>query len=76
MSTRIDVRELPARWAEAFSLIAAGDEVIVIEDGMPRARLLPYEEPLPRRAGLHAGAIQAPLDFDAPLPDEFWTGRT
>lgn len=76
MSTRIEVRELSARWAEAFSLLAAGAEVIVIEGGTPRARLMPYEEPPPRAAGLHAGAIQATSDFDAPLPDEFWTGRT
>jgi hypothetical protein len=29
----------------------------------------------PRTPGLHAGAIQAAEDFDAPLPDEFWAGR-
>ena len=26
--------------------------------------------------GLHAGAIQTAPDFDAPLPDDFWMGRT
>ena len=28
-----------------------------------------------RTLGLHAGAITAAADFDAPLPDDFWAGR-
>lgn len=28
-----------------------------------------------RKAGLHAGAWSVAEDFDAPLPDEFWTGN-
>ena len=32
---------------------------------------------LPARvAGLHAGVIQPAADFDAPLPDDVWVGRT
>jgi hypothetical protein len=27
-----------------------------------------------RRAGLHEGAWEVAPDFDAPLPDDFWTG--
>lgn len=40
------------------------------------ARLAPPEAvPPPRRVlGLHAGQIWVSDDFDAPLPDEFWTG--
>ena len=29
-----------------------------------------------RSAGLHKGAWEVAADFDAPLPDEFWLGRT
>ena len=29
-----------------------------------------------RTAGLHAGAWEVAEDFDAPLPDEFWLGRS
>ena len=28
-----------------------------------------------RTLGLHAGAIVAAPDFDAPLPDDFWAGQ-
>jgi len=28
-----------------------------------------------RVAGLHPGAFEPAPDFDAPLPDEFWTGQ-
>ena len=28
-----------------------------------------------RRPGLHPGQWDVALDFDAPLPDEFWLGR-
>jgi antitoxin (DNA-binding transcriptional repressor) of toxin-antitoxin stability system len=75
MPTEIDVRELPARWAEAFALVVAGGEVIVMDGATPRASLVPYNESSARVAGLHAGAIQVTADFDAPLPDDFWMGR-
>jgi hypothetical protein len=38
--------------------------------------MAPCGRPAERVAGLHAGAIQPASDFDAPLPDDFWTGQT
>jgi antitoxin (DNA-binding transcriptional repressor) of toxin-antitoxin stability system len=72
MSTKIDIRDLPAQWAEALALVSSGGEVIVMDGPTPRARLLPWGVPPTRVAGLHSGAIQAASDFDAPLPDDFW----
>ena len=40
------------------------------EDGVP------WEQVIERLAGLHPGAIQMSADFDTPLPDEFWIGRS
>jgi hypothetical protein len=40
------------------------------------ARLTPSGGLPARVAGLHAGAIQPAADFNAPLPDDFWVGRT
>jgi hypothetical protein len=34
----------------------------------------PQGSPQPRIAELHPGAIEMALNFDAPLPDEFWSG--
>lgn len=77
MSTMIDIRELPNRWQEALTLATSGQEVFLTDGAIPRARLVPCAAPLTTRvAGLHAGAIQPASDFDAPLPDDFWAGRT
>jgi antitoxin (DNA-binding transcriptional repressor) of toxin-antitoxin stability system len=74
MPTTIDIRDLPVRLGEALEHVAAGREVILADGPTPRARLVPLAAPR-RTAGLHAGAITASPDFDAPLPDEFWAGR-
>jgi antitoxin (DNA-binding transcriptional repressor) of toxin-antitoxin stability system len=76
MATAIDIRELPARLEEALALASAGREVILLDGSSPRARLVPYEPAPPRAAGLHPGAIQPAPDFDAPLPEDFWTGQS
>jgi antitoxin (DNA-binding transcriptional repressor) of toxin-antitoxin stability system len=75
MFTTIDIRELPARLEEALVLAASGREVILTDGATPRARLVPLVRPGARVAGLHPGAIEAAPDFDAPLPDDFWTGQ-
>jgi antitoxin (DNA-binding transcriptional repressor) of toxin-antitoxin stability system len=75
MSTTIDVRELPARLGEALALVASGREVLLTDGATPRARLVPCGGAGPRVPGLHAGAMQAAPDFDAPLPEGFWTGE-
>jgi antitoxin (DNA-binding transcriptional repressor) of toxin-antitoxin stability system len=75
MPTTIDVRELPARLSEALAIVSSGREVLLTDGVTPRARLVPCAAPGPRLPGLHAGAIQAAPDFDAPLPDDFWAGQ-
>lgn len=73
-TTTVDVRELPTRFAEVLSLAAAGSEVIVTENRVPLARLIPLTPGLARVPGLHAGASTTSKDFDDPLPEEFWVG--
>lgn len=77
MSMTIDIRELAAHWEEALALVASGCEVLLFDGTIPRARLVPYQappgSPVP---GLHPGAFEPAEDFDAPLPDDFWTGNT
>jgi antitoxin (DNA-binding transcriptional repressor) of toxin-antitoxin stability system len=75
MSTNIDIRDLAARLDEALALAAAGQEVVLLDGTTPRARLIPFAGSGERISGLHAGAIQASADFDAPLFDDFWAGR-
>ncbi len=75
MITTIDIRELPARIEEALAVAASGGEVILTDGASPRARIIPCGGAGLRVAGLHAGAIQAAPDFDAPLPDDIWIGQ-
>jgi antitoxin (DNA-binding transcriptional repressor) of toxin-antitoxin stability system len=75
MSTTIDLRELPARLEEALALVTSGREVLLMDGTIPRAWLVPSSGAGPRVPGLHAGALQAAPDLDAPLPDDFWTGQ-
>jgi antitoxin (DNA-binding transcriptional repressor) of toxin-antitoxin stability system len=76
MATAIDIRELPARLDEALALASAGCEVILLDGSVLRARLVPFAPAPSRDPGLHPRAIQPASDFDAPLPEEFWTGQT
>ncbi len=67
------VQEAQARLSELVSLTEAGTEIILMEDNVPRARLVPLESPKPRVAGLHEGSIWTSDDFDDLLPEGFWT---
>jgi antitoxin (DNA-binding transcriptional repressor) of toxin-antitoxin stability system len=73
-TTKVDIQELPARFAEIYSLAQSGTEVIVTEGNIPRALLVPLSRTNARIPGLHPGAMIASDDFDAPLPDSFWEG--
>ncbi len=60
--------------AELFLLlhqVAAGEEIIILEDGKPLARLVPCASLRQDRIpGLDAGLVEIAEDFDAPLPEE------
>jgi antitoxin (DNA-binding transcriptional repressor) of toxin-antitoxin stability system len=78
MSVAIDTRDLPRRLDEALARTAAGDEVLILDGATPRARMVPVAplaQPRERIPGLHPGAMQPAVDFDSPLPDEFWLGQ-
>lgn len=49
---------------------AAGEEIIIAKNGVPRARLVSLAEAgPPRRPGGWEGQVTISEDFDAPLPD-------
>ncbi|MEX2138527.1 MAG: hypothetical protein WD894_04660 [Pirellulales bacterium] len=75
MSTTIEIHELPGRLEEALNLAAAGGDVILVDGAVPRAKIVAYQPAPSRVPGLHGGAIQTAADFDAPLPDDYWTGQ-
>ena len=71
--TTIEVHDLPERIQEMLEEARIGHEVIVTVDSLPRARLIPLPENKRRVLGLNVGTVQMADDFDAPLPEEFWT---
>ncbi|MDP6037016.1 MAG: toxin-antitoxin (TA) system antitoxin [Candidatus Latescibacteria bacterium] len=74
-SETVDIREVQSRLKELLSLMDTGTDVILVEDNTPVARLVPVTpDATTRIAGLHEGASWTSEDFDAPLPDAFWTG--
>lgn len=76
MTLAIDILDLPARLDEAIALASAGGGVTLVDGPVARARLVAVQPTPTRRVpGLHAGAMEASADFDAPLPDEFWDDR-
>ncbi len=73
----VTIEDAQARLEELLNLAQAGTEIIIAHGGQPVARLVAIAEPKPKRriAGLDRGKIWMSDDFDAPLPDEFWTGE-
>ncbi|HEX2076383.1 MAG TPA: type II toxin-antitoxin system prevent-host-death family antitoxin [Longimicrobium sp.] len=69
----IDVAQ--GQLADALAAVEQGEEVVLVRDGEPVARLMPMEEhalpaPLgPRKAGSARGQFTVPDDFDEPLED-------
>ena len=77
MTNKFDVTLPETLLKDLISLVRAGTEVLLTEGGKPLAKLVPVAQPTrkPRVANLHSGAAQISDDFDAPLPEEFWTGN-
>ena len=71
----VTLQDVQVRLMELLSLAQAGNEIIIADGGQPLARLVPVVESRPPRrvAGLDRGKIWMRDDFDAPLPDDFWT---
>jgi hypothetical protein len=61
----------------SFDVLSDAEKQEVISELLRRApRMVPCGQLAARVPGLHPGAIQSAADFDAPLPDDFWTGQT
>ena len=74
MTTTIDIAESGAALSDLVSLALSGTEVILADGNKPLVRLVPVETiTVSRKAGLNQGAMVASDDFDAELPDTFWT---
>jgi len=70
----VEISEAQGQLVELVAQAAAGTEVVLTDGDTPRARLVAVPAGSKQRVpGLHAGSMEVSDDFDAPLPDEFWT---
>ena len=70
----VNCEDLTGRFAELMLNAKGGSEVLVMENDIPVARLVPIGPGQPRILGLGLGEICIAPDFNDPLPDEFWVG--
>lgn len=70
----VSVLEAQAHLSRLLQRVEAGEEITIVRDGTPVARLVPLVSKLPRVPGRLKGQIVIADEFDYPLPDEFWPG--
>lgn len=71
MKSTVNTHEAKTQLSRLLRRVAAGEEIIIANRGVPVARLLPLEAPQAKRQlGMYEGKFTVPEDFDAPLPRE------
>ncbi len=72
----VSLADAVARLTELVRLAQQGTEILIVDDGLPVARLVPPESmDKPHVAGLNEGEVWMSHDFNAELSDEFWLGK-
>lgn len=68
--TAITVQEAQARLSELIRQLAPGDELLIVENNMPVARIVSAVASSQRNLGTLRGTVtHMAADFDAPLDD-------
>jgi prevent-host-death family protein len=67
----VNTHEAKTQLSRLLRRVAAGEEIIIANRGVPVARLVPVSTKEPKRKlGIYGDSIKISDDFDAPLPDE------
>lgn len=69
-SLSVGVHEAKTRLSELLRAVASGQEVEILRNGDPIARLVPARARGRRRFGHDVGSFRVDADFDEPLTDE------
>ena len=64
----INIHEAKTHLSRLIEEVAAGKEIVIAKNGVPRARLVPLERARKLKFGVLKGKLRYPDDFDAPLP--------
>lgn len=69
--TQMNLRQAADHLAELVQRARAGEEIVIVEDGRPLARLVSADADEQRRGfGMFKGEVWVAEDFDAPLSEE------
>ncbi len=68
----VNTYEAKTQLSRLLRRVAAGEEIIIANRGIPVARLVPVRrgKGAGRKLGMFRGKFVVPEDFDAPLPEE------
>lgn len=66
----INIHEAKTHLSRLVEEVAAGAEIVISKNGVPRAKLVPLDASQRLRFGVLKGKLDYPDDFDAPLPDD------
>ena len=73
--TSVNVYEAKTKLSKLLQRVAAGEEIVISNRGVPVARLIPFPQPRGRRPlGIDNGRLRIADDFDAPLPPDILAG--
>jgi len=70
MAIDVSVLEVATQFTELLNRVRKGEEVTIVDAGMPVARLLPVFPKSPRIPGQDIGKVIIESDFDHPLPED------
>ena len=66
----VNIHEAKTHLSRLVEEVAAGAEIIISKNGVPRAKLVPLDASRKLKFGVMKGKLRYPDDFDAPLSDE------
>ena len=70
MKKEVNTHQAKTQLSKLLRRVAAGEEVVIANRGVPVARLLPVAPAKKRNLGAYGDRIKIADDFNAPLPDE------
>ena len=67
--TKVNMHEAKTRLSKLVEMAKNGEDVVIAKNGVPEARIIPYEKPQKDWFGMDAGKIWIADDFDE-LPED------
>ena len=66
----VNIHEAKTHLSRLVEEVAAGVEIVIAKNGVPRAKLVPLGSVRALKFGVLKGKIRYPHDFDVPLPGD------